>query len=185
MAILDLQYNVTITDDDFLRQSGFCVSGLTVRKASELVRKMDAEVYKTLLVNIGSVDIAEGRNLRQLLQDMIEFVRICKGKKIKVVLTTVPKLANGIKSENLIKFNDYLRSFTASEFPVIDLNLCLCNDDGTLDPDLYQQSACLVSGSKKSFVLWNKLGRTQIHEMIKKNLRKALASENGLFNQIP
>jgi hypothetical protein len=184
LAAYKMDYQTSFIENKRIRTCGYCISGLTIRKATEVIREIDAETHQSLLVNVGSVDIAEGRQLIEMIHDMIEFLRLCDNKKIDVILTTLPPIPNyllGNKRHNLNGFNHFLRVKVSNHCPVIDLNVSMCRKDGTSQPNFYQPEPRHISGTTKPFVLWNKLGQNRVFEMIMKNLGLAHVYQDGLF----
>lgn len=184
IAAFDLNYEISYLQKPRgrLRHCGNCISGLRIRQATELIRHLDDSVGH-VIINVGSVDIAEGRELIEMIADLKELLNTCEQYSISPILTTLPPLANylvGMKKDILIGFNNILRHNFSNEYPVIDLNLCMLKYDGTADFDAFQPMARHVSGSSKPFVLWNRQGRKRVHRMIVKNLGHALFFTNYL-----
>lgn len=174
LAVFDLNYRTKAYAPN--RESGHCVSGLRISDATERLYELDESV-KYVIVNVGSVDIAEGRQLIHLIDDMVKLLVTCNCIGITPILTTLAPLPNyllGNKKEILNGFNLFIRSNLSMRVAVIDLNLCMLRSNASVDVNFYQSGPRYVRGSKKSFVLWNKLGRTRILNMLLKNLGEAL-----------
>lgn len=184
IAAFDLNYEISYQQKPRrrLRRCGNCISGLRIRQATELIKRLDDSV-EHVIINVGSVDIAEGRDLIEMMTDLKELLYTCEQLSVCPILTTLPPLPNyllGIKKDILVGFNNILRHNISTEYPVIDLNLCLLTHGKNTDLDAYQAEPRHVSGSTKPFVLWNRQGRKRIYNMILKNLGHALYFTNFL-----
>jgi maternal effect protein oskar len=138
-----------------------------------------------LLINVGSVDIAEGRELIEMIHDLRNLLNTCDRMGIYPILTTLPPLPNhmlGNKRDILKGFNEVLKQRVSQEYAVIDLNKVMVKPDDTSNLNLYQPIPRKLSGSKQALVMWNNLGRKRILTMIIKNLRNALFFDNFLFD---
>lgn len=165
-----------------IRQSGHCVSGLTIADATKRVLDMDNELIKTAIVNVGSVDISQGRELIQMIDDFMQLVAAFEHVEIVPIFTTLAPLPNymqGNKNDILKDFNHFLRVNVVSNYCIIDLNKCMKRPEGVVNMNLYQKFPRFCSGSRKPLVVWNKFGRTRILGMIIKNLGAAIIYKNG------
>lgn len=179
LALFDMKFMAK--SGERIRQSGHCVSGLTIRGATERIFNMDKSVDR-IIVNVGAVDIAEGRQLIQLIHDLNMFLKACDEMKITAVLTTLAPLPHhmrGNKKEILIGFNEYIRKCSI-KCCVIDLYKGMTRNNG-IDFHLYQPGPRYVSGSRQAFLLWNKLGRQRVHNMLMRNLGEAMLYENNFI----
>lgn len=61
-ALFDLKFEQD--RDARLRQSGMCVSGMKIREAFKKVEALNKGSFSKVIVNLGTVDIAEGRKHR-------------------------------------------------------------------------------------------------------------------------
>lgn len=177
LAAFDLLFKSIRPPPKKIRQSGFCVSGLTISKAKQKILEMDELREQTIIINVGSVDIAEGSQLIMMIQDFIGLLNACAEKSIVPIVTTLAPMPNyklGNKAENLNGFNDFIRQNISRRYSVIDLNLCMLQSDDEVNMNLYQAKPRYISGSKKSLLMWNKLGRRRVQNMLKRNLGLAL-----------
>lgn len=184
VAAFDLNYEISYRQLNRrrIRHCGDCISGLKIAQATELIRGMDDSV-KNVLINVGSVDVAEGRQLIEMTHDLMDLLYTCDEVGIHPILTTLPPLPNyllGNKKIVLNDFNNILRTHVSPQYAVIDLNLCMVQHNGNADLNAFQPEPRMVGGSNKPFVLWNKLGRQRIFKMIIKNLGHALYNANYL-----
>lgn len=180
IAEFDLKYQRT--PNQRLRQSGHCVSGLTIANATRRVREMDSEHVNHVIVNVGSIDIVQGRQLIQMVNDFMSLISILQHKEINPIFTTLAPLpgnADGNKKETLNGFNHFLRETVSEGYSVIDLHKCMVKPDGTVDLNLYQVEPRYMSGSRKTMTMWNKIGRNRILGMLIKNLGPALVYDGG------
>jgi OSK domain len=179
IAAFDLNFELSYrqTQGGRIRHCGdYCYSGLRIAQATRLIEKIDSSVQHVIF-NVGSVDIAEGRDLIQLMQDIKRLLRTCNEFGIDPILTTLPPLPNyllGYKKDVLKGFNDFLRYVIAKDCSVIDLNVVMVRPDGTVNFDNYQSIPRKVGGSHKAFVVWNRRGRSKIVRMIIRHLGLAM-----------
>lgn len=144
---------------------------------------MNSEVTHSVIINVGSVDVAEGRQLVQMICDYKKMIEAFEEMSIQPVLTTLAPMPNyllGNRKETLNGFNDFIRVTVGQHFPVIDLNKCMLadRDTGKIDLNLYQPNPRHNSGSRKAMLMWNKLGRIRIRKMLIKNIGAALVYKN-------
>lgn len=182
LAAFNLNYEISYrqTQHKRIRCCGNCVSGLTIAKASKLIAKMDESV-QNVIINVGSVDIAEGKQLIEMCYDLKDLLIICDHRGINPIITTLPPLPNHMlrnQKDILVGFNNFIRTEVAPEYAVIDLNLCMVHHNGCVNMQNFQPVYRHVSGSNQPFVLWNKLGRNRILEMLVKNLGQAIFNAN-------
>ena len=189
IAIFDLNYE----REPFMRrrQAGNCVSGLRIREAAERILEMERNIdepVKRILVNVGSVDVAEDRMLIEMMNDMEYFLDSCKRMNIIPILTTLAPLpnyvygrTNSLRIDTLDGFNVYIRNVLSKRCSVIDLNKCMLRKDGSIESNAFQPKPRHVSGSRKMFVMWNKLGRNRVQTMLKMNLGHALVFQRNFI----
>ncbi|KAI9579750.1 maternal effect protein oskar [Glossina fuscipes] len=156
-------------------QSGLCVSGQTVSGAIKRLNRLNNFTDKSIIINIGSVDIMQGRNLIQIEHDLRELVVIMLKKKIKPILTTIAPLANYAHNNEvkmtLMRLNDYIKRLgRARQLMVIDIWKCLVNDKNLTLFDCYQNGPRIVTGACQSYVFWNKIGRQRVLKLIESQL---------------
>lgn len=139
---------------------------------------MDSSIEK-ILVNVGSVDIAEGKELIDMMADYFKLLQTCKLKNIKPILTTLVPMINGLhlgnRREVFLGFNEFLRKCTKTV--VIDLYISLILPSGVSDRNLFQPVARRTSGTNRAFVLLNIAGRRAVYNSLKRNLGFALIYE--------
>lgn len=155
-------------------QSGYCVSGQTIDRATETIKRMHPK--QMILLNIGAVDIMNGRELIELVISMMRLLKTCRSNNITPVLATLPAIANHrIYSRALIttEFNKFLMK-NPFDYPVIDLQEAFINSDGKMDPNCYDEIPRYVSGFKKPIVLWSKMGRQRAMTTLKEKIGSAI-----------
>lgn len=171
LAVFDLKFEVNRKRG--FRQSGGCASGLKIADATRFVMNLEPGRVKRAIINVGSVDIAEGRPLVRMIKEYCELVQICVDKSIAPILTTLAPLPNCLHNEKkriLSGFNDFIRTYLTNFFPVIDLYKGMTYSDGRVNWNLYQSHARSVGGSKKAFVLWNRAGRQHVQNILEDGL---------------
>uniref|UniRef100_A0A1A9WH07 OSK domain-containing protein n=1 Tax=Glossina brevipalpis TaxID=37001 RepID=A0A1A9WH07_9MUSC len=156
-------------------QSGLCVSGQTVSGAIKRLNQLNDFMNKSVIINIGSVDVMQGRHLIQIEHDFRELVVIMLKKKIKPILTTVAPLANYAHNTEvkmtLMRLNDYIKRLgRARQLMVIDIWKCLVNGKNHTLFDCFQNGPRIVTGASESYVFWNKIGRQRVLKLIESQL---------------
>lgn len=155
-------------------QSGYCVSGQTIEEATVEIEQMNPN--QLILLNIGSVDIIQGRELIELIISMMRLLRSCKMNDITPVLTTLVPIANhrlNNRTKITNEFNDFLMK-NPFNYPFIDLHKAFIKSDGKMDANCYQQDTRYVGGFKKPIVLWNRMGRQRIMTVLKQEIGSAI-----------
>lgn len=143
---------------------------------------MNNECIKRVIVNVGTVDIARGRQLIEIIDDYLQLLAAFEHVGITPILTTlapIPNHTHGNKLQILEDFNYFIRNTLAKSSSIIDLNKCMLKRDKKVNTKYYQPSYRYCSGFNKPLLLWNKIGRTRVLSMIVKNLGAALIYEDG------
>ena len=184
LAGFDLNFEIDYhhTQRSRIRHCGYCFSGLRISQATEIIREWKESLMR-VIINVGSVDIAEGRQLIEMINDLTILLKTCKERKIHPVLTTLAPLPNHLLSNKKSiheGFNHYLRRIVLKSHSVIDLHRVMVTNEGVTDLDCYQTIPRRMSGSRQFLVMWNKTGRKRIFSMIIKNLGHALVYSNHL-----
>lgn len=159
---------------DRILQSGFCVSGQTIAEAARNIENIG--VNQIILLNVGSIDIVQGKELVDMIYGMFRLLRICRMNEITPILTTLLPLANyrlGNRAAVTNGFNEFLVK-NPFNFPVIELHKTFTNDDGMMSQHFYQQSTRFVSGLRKPLVFWNRMGRQRIMKTLTQQLGSAI-----------
>lgn len=183
LVVFTLHYNAAKQKGRL--QTGLCVSGLTIYEAVLRVRNIqDFSSPKSALIYIGSIDIAKGRELIEMIQDFNMLMNICAEKNLRPVLctlATMPNYCNGNRRDTILGFNKFLAE-NKFGLPVIDIAKCFndVNSDIFL-PYCYVPGAKRVSGFKKELVFWSKDGRDRAYKMIVKNLGLAIISSETIL----
>jgi maternal effect protein oskar len=155
-------------------QSGYCVSGQTIDKAADHIKRMRPN--QIILLNIGAVDIMNGKALIELVISMMRLLKICRSNGITPVLSTLPPIANHrINSRDFVtnEFNKFLMK-NPFDYQVIDLQKAFIKIDGLMDANCYEEVPRYVSGYKKPLVLWNKMGRQRALTFLKQEIGSAI-----------
>lgn len=130
---------------------------------------------QVILVNIGSCDIVNGKELVDLIWDMLRLMRTCQLKEITPILTTILPIGNfrlGNRVDVTNGFNELLIK-NHFNFPVIELHKVFTQNDGALNADCYQQAVRHVSGIRKPLVFWSRLGRQRVLKTLTQELGEA------------
>ncbi|XP_065354390.1 maternal effect protein oskar [Calliphora vicina] len=155
-------------------QSGLCVSGQTIGAAIKRVRALN-DSRRSIILNIGSVDLMQGRQLIQIEHDFRELILTMVKKGIKPILTTLAPLANYSHNNDAKRVLERLNEFIKREgqqrnLVVIDIWKCLVNEKGHVFFDCYQNEPRNVTGTTESYLFWNKIGRQRVLQLIESKL---------------
>lgn len=163
------------------KESGYCVSGQTIKQATERLRAFPP-ASKYIFVNLGSVDIANGRLLMEITMDMVDLVKTCHEINVLPVLTTLPPLVNygfADRKITLMQFNNYIRLQYFG--PYIELEENFMNNENNILQHLYRLEPQRIKGSSKSFVIWSRFGCDMVLKQIKQQLPQAMLGYENNF----
>lgn len=117
-----------------IQRNGLCISGQSIRDATERIERLPEQSNMKIVVNLGSIDILHGSDLTDMCQDYKELMKVCERRRIETVITTLAPLANRRHCSNdtkkLHQFNEFLMKQFSGKFCVIDITSCLV-DGGT------------------------------------------------------
>lgn len=99
---------------------------------------------RSVILNIGSVDIMQGRQLIQIEHEFRELILTMQNKGINPILTTLAPLANYSHKNDvkrlLERFNEFIkREGKKRNLVVIDIWKCLVNEKRHVFFDCYQK----------------------------------------------
>ncbi|SPP84428.1 maternal effect protein oskar [Drosophila guanche] len=155
-------------------QSGLCVSGQTISAARSRLHRVQMFKDTHVIVNIGSVDIMRGKPIVQIQHDFRQLIKDMHKRGLTPILTTLAPLANychdKVVCDKVAKFNLFIWKECASYLKVIDIHSCLVNEKGVVRFDCFQYLSRNVTGSRESYVFWNKIGRQRVLQMIEASL---------------
>lgn len=172
LAVKDMGFRMRRVDD--VLQSGYCISGQTIKEAIENIENMLPN--QIILLNVGSVDIMQGKELVELIFGMFQLLRACVDNAVTPIITTIVPLAN-YRLGNRVAVTNGLNDFLMRnpfKFPVIPLHKAFLNRDGAMEAACYQQSTRFVSGTRKPIVFWSRLGHQRAMNFITKELGNAI-----------
>lgn len=119
-----------------------CISGQSIRNATERIKRYPYTENMKIISNLGAVDILHGRELSDVCQDYVNFIKICDHRGIKAVITTIPPLANRLHSQDeqtRHELNYFLKKRFSQTHLVIDIEPCMvCSESGKVLFDCYQ-----------------------------------------------
>lgn len=169
---MEMGYKMALKDRRY--KSGSCVAGQTIKEASAACQSL--EDNQMIIVNIGSTDIINGKELVDLIFEMMRLMKICEKKSIIPILTTLPPLGHysrGNRTEVLQSFNDFLRE-NPFNFPVIDINKGFLRKNGALNHRCLQNRSRYMTGCSKPVVFWSQEGRNKVMDCLRKSLGDAI-----------
>jgi hypothetical protein len=172
LAVMEMGYKMTIDEDRY--KSGSCVSGQTIHEATANLENFSEN--QVIIVNIGSIDIINGKELVDVILEIMRLLKLCQRKSIVPILTTLPPIAiYGLddRAEVLNHYNEFLRQ-NPFNFPVIDLNRVFYNDNETLDCHCFQTQIRHMKGFSKPLVFWSRYGREKMMRCLTKSLGLSL-----------
>lgn len=154
-------------------QSGLCVSGQTIQAATKRIRRMFDFSEKSVIVNIGSVDIMKGKPLVQIEHDFRELIDTLIRKGFRPILTTLAPIANHSYDADMKarveRFNEFIKR-EGKNLQVIDIFSQFVNVRNQTFFDCYQKAPRSVTGTEESYVFWNKIGRQRVLKKIESEL---------------
>ncbi|XP_055851653.1 maternal effect protein oskar [Episyrphus balteatus] len=151
-------------------QSGLCISGQTISAATKRITQL-RYVNNRMIINIGSVDILQGKPLVQIQHDFLELISVLAERGVVPIVTTLAPLAlygheKSIK-DRLERFNVFIKQRAPK---VIDIWSCVVNEKGQTLFDCFQDKPRQVSGSHDSYLFWNKIGRQRVLKKIESEI---------------
>uniref|UniRef100_A0AAG5CYX4 OSK domain-containing protein n=1 Tax=Anopheles atroparvus TaxID=41427 RepID=A0AAG5CYX4_ANOAO len=181
IAKWELKYSFDPGHD--IEMSGLCISGLTLSEAAKRIQ-VAPYIAGQVVINVGTVDLLHGRVMIDLIHDFEQLMARFRDRNVEPIVTTLTPIANSggrtAIAERLLKFNEYIRR-TCPRF--IDLWRYFVNPDGSCRFELYQPEPRSVSGSIRPHVLWNKLGRHHLLDVLGHEIATHLTC--GLTVQLP
>lgn len=125
-------------DNRRIRTFDLSYSGLTINGAIQQLKKIS---NTKIILNVGSEDILNGRQLIDIKEDFHVLIRTCSERNIQVILTTLAPLANLRHDGNVVRkwehFNRFLMSFSLSH-KVIDIVPCMITKNGKIEFNCYK-----------------------------------------------
>lgn len=107
------------------RNTDLCVPGLTILAAIKLVEQAHHLERKTLVINIGSIDILNGEKLADMCWHFKRLIVACEKKRIRPVISTLAPLVNLEGSSELSQilhlFNNHLLDTYFANVKLIDI----------------------------------------------------------------
>lgn len=108
-------------------QSGLSRSGLCIRGAISILESVAYIKTPSIVINVGSIDIMQGRDLIDMQTDYKELVNVCIKRNVQPIITTLAPLANTSHyysrdmRDKLILFNNFLINCYYLHYQVINL----------------------------------------------------------------
>ncbi|XP_059217719.1 maternal effect protein oskar-like [Stomoxys calcitrans] len=118
-------------------QSGLCVSGQTIKAALQRINALN-DTGRSIIVNIGSVNIMKRRQMLQFQYEYRKLIKAMLKKGFKPILTTLAPLGNYAYDLQKHQVNEISYKLSVSSSPRH------------------------VSGAAESYLFWNKIGRQRI-----------------------
>lgn len=159
---------VFVCVENNINRSGLCISGQSIRVATENLQRFPNVKNMKIITNLGAVDILHGRDMSgncrnqiyytiiwqivmwlrlsnyttDICQDYKNLVKVCENRGIDIVLTTVPPLGNRLFGEEDKRKRNEMNEFIKKQFspmhPVIDIEPCMVSTHGKVLYDCYQ-----------------------------------------------
>lgn len=172
LAVMNMGFRMSY--EERTMQSGYCVSGLTIEQAIIHVESMSPN--QLIMLNIGSADIAMGKELIDLIYGMLRLLRACKVAEVTPILTTLLPMLNyrqGHRASVMNEFNEFLVK-NPFNFPVIQLHNAFYDHRGILEQQCYQALPRHVSGMRNSLVFWSGMGRQRVMKILTREIGSAI-----------
>lgn len=172
LAVMDMGFHMS--NRDRIMQSGYCVSGLSIDEATANIEAMDPN--QIILLNIGSADIAKGKELVELIFSMLRLLRVCRDNEITPILTTLVPMLNYRLEQRVSVMNEFNEFLVKNpfNFPVIQLHNEFHDYKGILEPKCFQSAPRHVSGMRKSLVFWSSMGRQRVMRKLTREFGSAI-----------
>ncbi|XP_043473562.1 uncharacterized protein LOC122505790 [Leptopilina heterotoma] len=174
--------------------SGLCVSGQSIRACTRRLKTIET-ISNKVTIMLGSVDIYEGRDLKQMKEDYLLLLDTLEEKfnlpKSSITIGTIAPLANvNFRTQydeysTLVCFNNWLRQLVDNRcdelgqrkfyYKIIDFHKELSTDIEGVNYDYFQNDGRNVSGTRHAYVLLNQVGRSKIVSLF---FIKALENKN-------
>ncbi|XP_053669955.1 maternal effect protein oskar [Anopheles nili] len=177
LAIAKWELGFSFDPGHTIDMSGLCVSGLTLSEAAKRV-EMAPHIADQILVNVGSVDLLHGRPMIDLIHDFDQLMVRFRERNVEPIVTTLTPIANcggrTPMAQRLLKFNEYICRMCPRH---IDLWKHFVHSDGTTRFECFQPGPRKVSGSIMPHVLWNKLGRHNLLNVLGNEIATQLTTD--------
>lgn len=141
MSVCSYEFGLNFERNNYgVLSVGNNISGMTLREASRMVMTTHY-LSKRLIVNIGSVDLMNGRDIMDMKFDFLGLMAAFEYRGIEPIITTLAPLANYCHMEdvrnNLLKFNHYLMSHKY-RWNVVDIHSTFVSNNGCTLFSCYQ-----------------------------------------------
>ncbi len=128
------------------------MSGQNIRKAVNLVSHNINKINQNgAIINLGSVDLLQGRELVDMAQDMYQLCAMLCDNGIFPVLTTIPPLANQMHNLDLENKRKLFNRMLMESFDCIDIELCFLSNCSSVMFEQYQRLVLLSNGEMNVF----------------------------------
>lgn len=118
---------------------GHCVSGQGIRKAiNNISRTINAIRCDRAIINLGSIDLLQGREIVDMTRDMVHLYNLLCEKNIHPIFTTIPALANQMHNPRIQQNRIYFNNFLMKKFDCIDIDICFLSNLNEVSFELYQ-----------------------------------------------
>lgn len=122
-----------------IRYIGHCVSGQSIRKAIVNISRTINEIRcDRAIINLGSIDLLQGRELVDMMRDLVQLNKILYERNIHPIFTTIPALANQMHNPRIQKNRIHFNNFIMNKFDHIDIDICFLSNLNQVSFDLYQ-----------------------------------------------
>lgn len=122
-----------------IKQIDRCISGQSISRAKKsILRIINGIHHYGVIINLGSVDLVQGRELIDMMKDMHELCDVLVKNQIFPILTTLPPLANQMHNVALESKRKAFNAFISTNFDYIDIEVCFLSNYGRIFFDLYQ-----------------------------------------------
>ncbi|KAJ6649716.1 Maternal effect protein oskar [Pseudolycoriella hygida] len=153
-----------------IKKCGHCISGLTIRGLTKLL-KSGKKLSKHIILNVGSVDLLQGRDFHEMRDDFLELYSELRMGRYDTFITTLAPLANlRFSMDDQNRWSEF-NSFLVDNFPnVLDIASCFLSESNRVIYECYQLKPKYVSGCNQAHLLWNYIGRQRVVKHLKNSL---------------
>lgn len=124
-----------------IRQLGLSRSNLTIKMATEFLKSVAYINTRSIIFNVGSVDIIRGASVADMKRNYIEMIGVCRNRNVHPIITTLAPIGNVNFSNHIqrkiVEMNNFLIEHFGSN--VIDLWSLMVNSTGRMKSEFFKR----------------------------------------------
>lgn len=115
----------TLLSGNGIQQNELCISGLSIQAAAKIIEYTFHFKSSKLVINVGSVDIVHGKDLKEMCSDFVQLIRACEMRGLDPIISTLAPLVNISHPkevhDKLHAFNEFLLDKYFCIHPIINI----------------------------------------------------------------